>query len=147
MSKPRKSEREAFKSGRLEDILSAANNGHGWRFLADKWGVSRPRAFQWAHENVAAEVCEQIGRHGVRTSGNHKMKRKYELHTAHDITRRYVFGSMVPRFTNCIEVNGWTGRECGQPTEDGAQRCEACRMKPKPRASKYSSAKTVFADG
>lgn len=66
---------------------------------------------------------------------------------SHQVIKRHIYGDVVPRFTHCIEVNGWTGRECGRATKDGAQRCEACRMKPKPRASRYSSAKTVKADG
>lgn len=68
---------------------------------------------------------------------------------SHQFLKRHIYGDVVPRFENCIEINGWTGRECGRATKDGAQRCEACRMKPKPkpRASRYSSAKTVRADG
>jgi hypothetical protein len=39
---------------------------------------------------------------------------------------RHIYGARVPRMEHCIHVDGRTGRECGQPTVDGAQRCPAC---------------------
>lgn len=47
----------------------------------------------------------------------------------HMTFKRYVYGGTVPRFDYCIHVDGWSGQQCGKPTKDGAQRCEACETR------------------
>lgn len=48
---------------------------------------------------------------------------------AHQIFKRHVYGDVVPRFDYCIHVDGRSGQQCGKPTKDGAQRCEACETR------------------
>lgn len=43
--------------------------------------------------------------------------------------KRAVYGGTVPRFDYCIHIDGWTQTQCGAPTVDGRQRCDACETR------------------
>lgn len=126
MSKPRKTERDAFRNERMADIMAADAAGEGWGVLADKWGVSRPRAFQWTHQHAPLDVCERIGRNGVKKSGNRFKKRKYEYCTSHNVHTRYIYGGSIPAFDTCQRFDTSKWSLCGKPTKRGAQRCDEC---------------------
>lgn len=64
------------------------------------------------------------------------------------VEQRAAYGGSVPRFDTCIHVHGKTEKLCGNPTENGSQRCEKCKQRSQVeyRSSRFSGVRPVFAD-
>ena len=126
MSKPRNSERLAWSQERQADAITAAENGHGWEYLANRWQCSKPNALQWCAANLPAPVCRQIGANGMLLRQPNKGR---QYHHAKPPMQAKPF-TAVPRPETCQRVWYAHGQlhQCLKPTRNGADRCAECKQ-------------------
>ena len=122
----RADEREERTAERIQQAHDAARTGDGWVELGAVWGMTSAGALMWCRNHVPAPVMQQIARNGINQRAKRAGRPRIGKTSTHAVFERHVYGGTVPTFTACIHVDGWTGQECGEPTQEGRQRCDAC---------------------
>ena len=122
----RADEREERTAERIQQAHDAARTGDGWVELGAVWGMTSAGALMWCRNKVSEQIMKQIARNGIDQRAKRAGRPRIGNSPTHSVVERHVYGGTVPTFTTCIHVDGWTGHQCGKPTQGGRQRCDDC---------------------